>query len=119
MMRKMQDAASNGCIALQTCLACGTLQYPPRELCRVCLSDNFAWRTEPSVEGKILATTQIHHSNEAAFRPRLPLRIGLVQLSPGATALCFVPHAEPGASVQIRASLDPEGRAILTAECAA
>ena len=31
-------AAARGRLALQVCLDCGAVQYPPREVCRACLS---------------------------------------------------------------------------------
>ncbi len=112
-MQPMDEAAAKGRLALQSCTACGTGQYPPRELCRVCLSDQMAWTLEDVVPGQLLALTPVQHS----FVPETPLpqRIGLVRLAMGETAVCFLDAAvEPGA-VAVRAQLDVAGRAVLMA----
>src|SRR5271155_1214932 len=36
-------AAARGRFELQVCLDCGAVQYPPREICRSCLSHRLAW----------------------------------------------------------------------------
>jgi uncharacterized OB-fold protein len=112
-MQPMDEAAAAGRLALQHCTACGTGQYPPRELCRACLSDQMAWTVEDAVPGQLLAQTSVQHS----FVPETPVpqRIGLVRLSMGETAVCFLDaEVEPGA-VAVRAHLDSLGRAVLLA----
>ncbi len=116
-MRPMDAAAARGALGLQHCAACGTIQYPPREICRNCLSDHLDWTEAPCESGEVLAATTLHHSHDPAFRARLPLRVGIVRLDRGATVICFLaPAAAAGARVTLRASLDQQGRAILTAE---
>jgi uncharacterized OB-fold protein len=117
-MLPMDRAAAAGRVALQHCAACGAAQYPPRELCRVCLSAALDWTEAAQIDGEVLATTELAHSFEPDQRARLPLRIGLVQLPGGVRAVCFVPQAPAGASVTVGASLDAAGRAILPAESA-
>ena len=112
-MRPMDEAAAAGHVALQHCEVCGAGQYPPRDLCRVCLSDQMAWTTADTVAGDLLCLTTVQHS----FVPdtKLPQPIGLVRLPMGETAICLLdPAVQPGA-VTIRASLDPAGRAVLRA----
>ena len=111
-MEPMDAAAAQGQIALQRCGVCDLAQYPPRELCRGCLSADLVWRVSDDLAGEVLATTVSHHSFAG---PRDPVRVGLVQLEAGATALCFVPTAEVGSRVRITAALDPAGRAVMTA----
>lgn len=117
-MAPMDAAAAQGRVALQHCAACAALQYPPRALCRICLSEDLAWTVAETIPGEILAITTLHHSFEPAHRDALPLRIGLVRLEVQQTAIAFVPDAEPGARITLRAALDAQGRAILTAETA-
>ncbi len=94
-------------IRLQRCEDCGAAQYPPREVCAACLSDRLAWRSADSLPGRVLAYTQLHHSNEPRFRPRLPLTVGLVQFEAGPVAVCFLAAAAaPGDTVQVRTGAD-------------
>lgn len=117
-MAPMDAAAAEGRLALQHCAACGATQYPPRELCHVCLDPDLVWTIATAATGEVLAATVLHHSFEPEMRPRLPLRLGLVRLEQGPTIVCFLPAAEPGASVRVRAEADAHGRATLIAESA-
>ena len=36
-------------IRMQRCAACGATQYPPREVCRVCLADGLVWESADSL----------------------------------------------------------------------
>ena len=112
-MHPMDAAAAAGQVALQACTACGAGQYPPRELCHACLSDDLGWRSADSIPGNLLAVTRVHHSFEPAQSGHPA--VGLVQIGPGMTAVCFVAEtAQPG-PVTVRASQDKAGRAVLTA----
>ena len=94
-------------IRLQRCAACGAAQYPPREFCGACLSDRLDWETAASLPGRVLARTVLHHSNEANFRARLPLTIGLVRLEIGPVAVCFLADTVAvGDDVQVRLNTD-------------
>ena len=112
-MQPMDEAAATGRLALQHCTACGTGQYPPRELCRACLSDQMAWTLADAAPAHLLATTSVHHS----FEPETPVpqRIGLVRLAMGETALCFLDAGVQPGAVSVRARADAAGRAVLTA----
>src|SRR5690554_4231827 len=63
-------AAAEGRFALQVCQDCKAVQYPPREVCHACLSDHLSWRAVKP-EGRLLASTTLHHSNDLYFRERL------------------------------------------------
>jgi uncharacterized OB-fold protein len=94
-------------IRLQRCVDCGIAQYPSREVCVACLSDRLAWESADSLPGRVLARTCLHHSNEAYFRPRLPLTVGLVRFDAGPAAVCFLTGtAAPGDAVQVRIGVD-------------
>ncbi|MGA9868387.1 MAG: zinc ribbon domain-containing protein [Acetobacteraceae bacterium] len=102
-------------ITLQRCGSCGAAQYPPREICGMCLSDAVAAETADSLPGRVLARTVLHHSNEPRFRTRLPLAIGLVRFDAGPVAVCFLGEREPGDAVSVRARDDETGKPVLEA----
>ncbi|MDE0718618.1 MAG: zinc ribbon domain-containing protein, partial [Rhodospirillaceae bacterium] len=122
----LTSGAARGVFELQVCRDCGAVQYPPREACRVCLSDRLDWKPH-SGAGELVAHTTLRHAMENYFRERLPWRLGIVKLDgdgpPGksdseAPSLIVHVHgdcAEPPARVRIRAMLDRSGQAVLLA----
>jgi uncharacterized OB-fold protein len=115
-MEEMMVHAKAGRLALQCCLACGAVQYPPREICGLCLADALEWRVNDSEPGEVLAATMLYHSHEAQFRSRLPLSVGLVRLDAGPACVCFLAEGcGAGTHVAISARIDDAGRAVLTA----
>jgi uncharacterized OB-fold protein len=112
----MADYAGQSNVALQHCTRCGTIQYPPRELCVACLADQLEWRVAPSETGELLANTLLHHSHVEEFRSALPLHVGLVRLDAGPSVICFLAtgcHA--GRRVRVTAHNDADGRPVLSA----
>jgi uncharacterized OB-fold protein len=94
-------------IRLQRCEDCGKAQYPPREFCGACLSDQLAWDTADALPAHVVARTVLHHSNEPRFHGRLPLVAGLVRFDAGPIAVCFLAStAQPGDAVQVRMGTD-------------
>jgi uncharacterized OB-fold protein len=94
-------------IRLQRCADCGTVQYPPREICSGCLSDRLEWESADSLPARVLARTRLHHSNEPRFHARLPLSVGLVKFASGPVAVCFLSEtAAPGDTVRVRIGVD-------------
>jgi uncharacterized OB-fold protein len=115
-MAEMAAHAKAGRLALQRCLACGAVQYPPRELCGSCLADALEWCVSDSEPGEVLAATRLYHSHDAQFRSRLPLSVGLVRLDAGPACVCFlVAGCGAGTHVAVSARADDAGRAVLTA----
>ena len=107
-------AAALGQLELQVCDCCGTVQYPPREACRRCVSPELRW-TPQNGAGTLLATTTLDHSNDLYFRERLPWRLGMVQLDAGPSVMVHL-HGEVGeapARVRVGARLDRAGQAVL------
>ena len=103
-------------LALQHCTTCGTVQYPPRELCVACLADTLIWRATADAAGEVLAETILHHSHQPAFGAMLPIRVGLVRLDAGPTAVCFLDRGcAVGARVTIAAGPDGDDRMVLSA----
>jgi NAD(P)-dependent dehydrogenase (short-subunit alcohol dehydrogenase family)/uncharacterized OB-fold protein len=109
-------AAALGTFKLQVCEACGAVQYPPREMCRQCLSGALVWR-EQAGTGELLAETTLHHSNDLYFREHLPWRLGLVRLDAGPTAVVHLPAhcALAPCRVRVGARLDKSGQGVLVA----
>lgn len=109
-------AAALGRFELQGCKACGAVQYPPREACHRCLSDQLRWTLQDG-NGALLAKTTLHHSNDLFFRERLPWSLGLVKLDAGPTLMVHL-HGDvppPPTRVRVGARLDRAGQAVLIA----
>src|ERR1700722_15588437 len=109
-------AAARGRFALQVCPECGAVQYPPREVCRTCLSHRLIWRPQGG-KGKLPIETTLHTAQEFYCRERLPWRIGLVCLDAGVNLVAYL-HATVGAAscrVRVEAALDRAGQAALIA----
>jgi len=108
-------AAAAGRFELQTCADCGAVQYPPREVCRNCLSEHLEWRAvDPA--GTLLVSTTLHHSNDLYFRERLPWRIGTVRMAAGPSVIAHV-HGDcrDGEQVRLSLKLDRSGQAVMIA----
>jgi NAD(P)-dependent dehydrogenase (short-subunit alcohol dehydrogenase family)/uncharacterized OB-fold protein len=108
--------AARGVFELQVCEDCGTVQYPPREACRACLSVRLPWRPQDGA-GELIAETQLHHSQELYFRERLPWRIGLVRLDAGPSTVVHIHSDVARAPVRVRVTsrLDRSNQAALIA----
>jgi NAD(P)-dependent dehydrogenase (short-subunit alcohol dehydrogenase family)/uncharacterized OB-fold protein len=107
-------AAARGSLELQVCRDCGAVQYPPREVCRACLSHRLVWRPQDG-RGELISDTVLRSAQELFFRERLPWRIGNVRLDAGVNIMAYV-HDQVGASpcrVRVEAALDRAGHAAL------
>jgi NAD(P)-dependent dehydrogenase (short-subunit alcohol dehydrogenase family)/uncharacterized OB-fold protein len=109
-------AAARGRFALQVCRDCGAVQYPPREVCRACLSHRLVWRPQDG-RGELLTETTLRNAQELYFRERLPWRTGIVRLDAGVNLIAYL-HASVGAAprrVRVEVALDRAGQAALVA----
>jgi NAD(P)-dependent dehydrogenase (short-subunit alcohol dehydrogenase family)/uncharacterized OB-fold protein len=109
-------AAARGRFELQVCRDCGTVQYPPREACRVCLSQRLDWRLQDGA-GELISETLLRHSNELFYRERVPWRLGMIKLDCGPVLVAHL-HGDcaPAPSrVRVVANLDRAGQAALVA----
>jgi len=109
-------AAARGRFELQVCRDCGAVQYPPREVCRACLSQRLLWRQQDGA-GELISDTVLRAAQELYFRERLPWRIGNVRLDSGVNVIAYV-HDSVGAPpcrIRIEAALDRAGQAALVA----
>ena len=99
-------------ISLQGCAQCGARQYPPRDLCRVCLADALA-PVEETGEGRLVVSAIVHRSLEPDFAGDLPLRIGTVHLDCGLRIIAFVDAGlADGAPVRLRQEAGRDGAAL-------
>jgi NAD(P)-dependent dehydrogenase (short-subunit alcohol dehydrogenase family)/uncharacterized OB-fold protein len=110
----MTAAAAYGRFTLQQCTACGAIQYPPRESCHQCLSDELPWRCIDGA-GELMSQTLLHHSHDLFFRERLPWRLGMVRLDCGPTVVVHLHGDVPAPPTRLRvgARLDRAGMAVL------
>ena len=109
-------AAAEGRFALQACRECGSVQYPPRESCGVCLSVSLSWKSQDG-KGQLISETTLHHSNDLFFRERLPWRLGLVKLDAGPSVVAHLHEAirSSPSRVVVSARLDRAGQAVIVA----
>src|SRR4029079_5611481 len=75
-------AAAEGRFALQVCLDCGAVIYPPRDACPSCLSPRLRCRGGAR-GGILLAETTVQTATDRYFRERTPWRAGTVKLDAG------------------------------------
>jgi NAD(P)-dependent dehydrogenase (short-subunit alcohol dehydrogenase family)/uncharacterized OB-fold protein len=109
--------AAQGRLELQRCGACSAVQYPPREACVRCLSQELEW-TVMSGQGELLSETTLRHSQELFFRERVPWRLGLVRLAEGVSLVVHVDErcGPAPSAVRVEAALDRAGQAVLVAK---
>ena len=82
-------AAARGEFQLQHCAECQAVQYPPKEMCGECLSDDLHWAAVDG-SGTLLSETLLHHAHDLYFRERMPWRLGLVQLDCGPSVVAHL-----------------------------
>jgi uncharacterized OB-fold protein len=114
---EMTAAVTANSLQLQCCERCATVQYPPREVCRSCLSDQLSWRAvEPA--GTVLVSSALHHCLEPWFSARAPWLMGSVKLDCGPVALAHLASdvAAAGSPVWVFSIKDASGQAVLVAQ---
>lgn len=67
---------------LQQCASCGTVRYPPKELCPSCLSPDTTWELM-SGKGSVWSWIEMHQPYFEGFRDDLPYIVLFVQLAEG------------------------------------
>ena len=113
--QELAERAAEGRFALQCCDACGAVQYPPRDVCHVCLGCSLTWRDVPD-GGTVIAETTIHVSTDPWFQARLPWRIGMVALDCGPSVVAHLHKAAAaGQAARMVLRTDQEGRAVMLA----
>ncbi len=112
----MTAAATANSLQLQCCERCATVQYPPREVCRKCLSDDLTWAAiNPA--GTVMASSYLHHCLNPWFSERTPWLMGSVKLDCGPLVFAHLPAdvAAAGSAVQVLGLKDASGQAVLVA----
>lgn len=108
-------AAAEGRFALQACLDCSAVAYPPRDICPSCLSPRLLFREQPN-GGVLVAETTLRTSTDPYFRERTPWRVGSVKLDVGPVVVAHL-HGDTveGARVRLQFKLDKSGSAVALA----
>jgi NAD(P)-dependent dehydrogenase (short-subunit alcohol dehydrogenase family)/uncharacterized OB-fold protein len=108
-------AAAEGRFALQVCLDCNTVIYPPRDACPACLSARVPFR-DVTNGGVLVAETTVQTSTDPYFRERTPWRVGTVKLDAGPSIVAHL-HGDTaeGARVRMQFKLDRSGSAVALA----
>ncbi len=73
------DAARDGILSVQQCIACGRFRHPPRSVCPACRS--FEWHWQPvSGRGRIWSWIVAHPPLLAGFAELAPYNVVTVEL---------------------------------------
>jgi len=108
-------AAAEGRFALQICLDCDTVIYPPRDACPSCLSARIPFR-EVARGGTLIAETAVRTTTDPYFRERTPWRVGTVKLDVGPVVVAHLHgDAVEGGRVRLELKLDKSGSAVAIA----
>lgn len=109
-------AAADGRLELPVCRACGTVQWPLREVCGACLSTDLTWQPVAS-KGRVIASSTLHHSLDPEFRRRLPMQVLTVRLDAGPIVFAHCADTlDAGKAVSVSARLDHMGRGVFVAK---
>jgi uncharacterized OB-fold protein len=74
------EAAREHRLIVQSCTACGRLQFPPLPMCSGCTADGLEWR-ELSGRGRVITWTRTHQQYHPALAAQLPYTVLLVELA--------------------------------------
>ena len=92
------DAFWQGCrdgvLLLQSCRACGNLQYYPRAVCTACLSSDLDWR-RASGRGRLHSFTTVHRALSSAFEADLPYVVAVIELEEGPRMVSRLTGCDP------------------------
>ena len=75
-------AAKRHELVVQTCNGCGVAQYPPRDACHACWSEDLGWRTSEG-RGTVHTYTVVRRSSVDGFQDETPYVVALVELAEG------------------------------------
>ena len=108
-------AAAEGRFALQVCLDCNTVIYPPRDACPSCLSARIPFH-DVARGGTLIAETAVRTTTDPYFRERTPWRVGTVKLDVGPVVVAHLHgDAVEGGRVRLELKLDKSGSAVAIA----
>ena len=105
---QQQDA-----LVLQQCENCKTVQYPPREVCKQCLSDALTWQPVDN-QGELLVSNNLHNSLEPYYQAQMPWQLASVKLDIGPVVLVHnATSSRAGDRVRVVAEQDAQGNLLL------
>lgn len=76
------QAAANGRLEMQKCVACGHIRFPVGPVCTECLATESVW-TPLSGKGSVVAHLVFHRAYDSAWRGEVPYSVVMVQLAEG------------------------------------
>src|SRR5690606_33702223 len=103
------NAAAEGRLVYQRCVACARAQFPPRSRCAICGSKELAWLESRGL-GVIHSFTVVHRAPTQAFKSATPYVIALVDLDDGFRMMMNVRGCDPNAvaiGARIRVVFEP------------
>jgi hypothetical protein len=85
---KNREWFTSGRLALQACLRCRAVQFPPEDACRGCGGFELGSRASEGV-GRVESVAVVHHAVHPLLRPHVPYAVVLVSLddAPGVNLL--------------------------------
>ena len=82
LTRPFWEAAARGALAVQRCVACGHLRFPPGPACTACLDPRSQWHTL-SGDATVLSHLVFHQGYGPPWNAALPYSVVMVQLDEG------------------------------------
>ncbi len=76
------DGAKRGQLMVQKCDGCGTLRFPPHEICTSCLGTRASW-VPVSGRGEVYSFNIMHQVYHPGFASEVPYAVVVVKLSEG------------------------------------
>ncbi len=103
-------------IQMPVCNQCGHIQYPEREICKKCLSDQIATQ-DVDATGTVIAKVTLAHSLDTLFKGNLPWPIASILLNSNVSIIAHLKSDDLQANdpVKIQQITDPKGRSVLVA----
>ncbi len=98
------DAAREGKLLIQRCVACGEHQFYPRQVCVHCGSSDVDW-VEASGKGKLHTFAVIHQQGMPGWRDETPYVAAVIDLAEGPRMTSVVVETDPG---DVRIGMDVE-----------
>ena len=76
------NAARERKLLIRKCKACNEFHFMPRYLCPTCWSDRLEW-VESKGTGKVHSFSIVRRASSAAYAPRVPYVLALIELDEG------------------------------------
>ena len=106
--RPFWEAARRHQLALQRCVDCGRLRYPPAPVCPECLSERLEW-TPVSGRGTVSTFVVLHQRYFPSFADAIPYNVIQVRLDEGprlTANLVDIPNGEIRIGMRVEVVFD-------------